>query len=228
MQEFSERKESKLSLKNYESFVPKSKKFLEKEVDLKSIEYSEDDNLSFSIKDDEKKEIVLRRKSSSGSTSLSKIDEFSEESFFNSPTNKNSINCKFLNKIYSTPVSDYFLGIDEYFKDILPERLEYSKTGNYISKEKFFKNNQIKKEKNEIINFSESQKQADLKEEPNLNNSISKTNMQQTATTVIGAIPVLTSKGKFDIPMYCFGFYSWGGKLFLFYYLFYFYIYSKK
>ena len=222
MQEFSERKESKLSLKNYESFFPKSKKFLEKEVDLKSIEYSEDDNLSFSIKDDEKKEIVLRRKSSSGSTSLSKIDEFSEESFFNSPTNKNSINCKFLNKIYSTPVSDYFLGIDEYFKDILPERLEYSKTGNYISKEKFFKNNQIKKEKNEIINFSESQKQTDLKEEPNLNNSISKTNMQQTATTVIGAIPVLTSKGKFDIPMYCFGFYSWGGKLFLFYYLFYF------
>ena len=224
MQEFSERKESKLSLDNYESFVPKSIKFLEKDIkiDLKSIEYSEEDNLGVSIKDDDQKDIILRKQSSTRSTSFSKIDEFSEGSCPNSPTNKENINFKLLNKIYSTPVSNYFLGIDEYFKDVLPERLEYNKTGNYITKEKFFKNNQIKKEKNEIINFSESQKQTDLKEEPNLNNSISKTNMQQTATTVIGAIPVLTSKGKFDIPMYCFGFYSWGGKLFLFYYLFYF------
>ena len=217
MQEFSERKESKLSLDNYESFVPKSIKFLEKDIkiDLKSIEYSEEDNLGVSIKDDDQKDIILRKQSSTRSTSFSKIDEFSEGSCPNSPTNKENINFKLLNKIYSTPVSNYFLGIDEYFKDVLPERLEYNKTGNYITKEKYFK--EKNKKKNEK-NFSENQKKLDLEEEVIPNNTINKTIQQNDQTNkVIGAIPVTNSQivnGKFDIPMYCVGFYSWDGKLF--------------
>ena len=225
MQEkFSERKGSKLSLDNYESFIPKNKKFLEKEIKIDLI--SDEDNLGVLLKDDEKKEDSLRKHSSTGSTSFSKLDEFSDTSCPNSPSNKESI--RILNKLYSTPVSNYFLGIDEYFKDILPERLEYSKTGNYITKEEFFKDNQIiNKEKNEQNNFSENQPKINLEPDDVLNNTLPKTNtnnqvQNSNPAPLIGAIPVanMQIKGKFDMPMYCLGFYTWDSKLILFIFIF--------
>ena len=42
------------------------------------------------------------------------------------------------NRFYSTPISDYFEGIDNYLKGLNPEKNNYQKTNNYLKKEKFF------------------------------------------------------------------------------------------
>ena len=42
-------------------------------------------------------------------------------------------------RLYSTPITNYFQGIDYYLRGIQPEKNDYSKSGNYIEKEKFFK-----------------------------------------------------------------------------------------
>ena len=42
-------------------------------------------------------------------------------------------------RLNSTPITNYFQGIDYYLRGIQPEKSDYTKTGNFIEKEKFFK-----------------------------------------------------------------------------------------
>ena len=42
-------------------------------------------------------------------------------------------------RLNSTPVTNYFEGIDFYLRGIQPEKNDYTKSGNFIEKEKFFK-----------------------------------------------------------------------------------------
>ena len=208
MQEFSEIRKSKLSLENTESFVPKKLKLSETEfqIDTNLLESSED-NLAYS-KCHEQKRSILRRSSSTGSTTSSKNVEFSEISNLPTPTNKESNNLKLFGNIntYSSPISNFFLGVDDYFKEILPEGLEYNKTGNYITKEKYLKENfSISEKKVEEINdISENQKL--------FNDPIIENNKIPVAIPPINSIPMRGGRGKFDIPMYYIGFYNLNSK----------------
>ena len=203
MQEFSENKKSKLSLENIESFIPKKLKFLETDyqIDMNLLESSED-NLGYSKCDE--KYFNLRRRSSTGSTTFSKNDELSEVSSLPTPTNNESNNLKLFSHInsYSSPISNYFLGVDDYFKGILPEGLEYNKTGNYITKEQYIKENFSINEKSfdKNIDISENQKSYD--------NSIIEDNQAQVTISPISSLPMRTNRGKFDMPMYYIGFYN--------------------
>ena len=203
MQEFSEKRKSKLSIENIESFIPKKLKFSETElqIDTNLLE-SSDDNLGYSKNDDQKKYFSFQRRLSTESTTFSKNDELSEISSLPTPTNKESKNFKSFGqfKSYSSPVSNFFHGVDDYFKEILPEGLEYNKTGNYITKEKFFKENFSISEKSieKINDISENQKNISLIED------------NQTPLTIsnINPIPMRSNRGKFDLPMYYIGFYN--------------------
>ena len=42
-------------------------------------------------------------------------------------------------RLNSTPITNYFQGIDFYLRGIQPEKNDYTKSGNFIEKEKFFK-----------------------------------------------------------------------------------------
>ena len=207
MQEFSEKRKSKLSIENIETFIPKKLKFSETElqIDTNLLESSED-NLGYSKYDDQKKYFNLQRRLSTESTTFSKNDELSEISSLPTPTNNESKNLKLFGqfKSYSSPVSNFFLGVDDYFKEILPEGLEYIKTGNYITKEKYLKENFSTNEKpvEKINDISENQKNISLIEE------------NQTPLTIssINPIPIRSNRGKFDLPMYYIGFYNLNSK----------------
>lgn len=213
MKEFSERKETKLCLDNYKSFIPKKLNLEKKlDIDLQLLEES-DEILDASIQESKSKEAVLRKESLTNSTSLSKQDEISDCSSLPTPTNKNTlINNLFGNKnSCSNPVSNYFLGTDSYFKEILPEGLEYNKTENYITKEKYFKENFELNSENNLF-FSENQNELN-----SLSGNIPTPKDQ--IPPMVSAIPfpaqMNEKKGKFDMPVYYFGYYAWDGKLLL-------------
>ena len=42
-------------------------------------------------------------------------------------------------RLNSTPITNYFQGIDFYLREIQPDKNDYTKSGNFIEKEKFFK-----------------------------------------------------------------------------------------
>ena len=42
-------------------------------------------------------------------------------------------------RLNSTPITNYFQGIDYYLRGIQPEKNDYTKSGNFVEKEKFFK-----------------------------------------------------------------------------------------
>ena len=89
---------------------------------------------------DEQKNIL--RKSSTISTNISQ----SENGFDNISPIKNikeSNNSSFINfnreRFFSMPISNYFDGIDNYFKGLYPEKNNYQKSKNYLEKKYFFR-----------------------------------------------------------------------------------------
>ena len=96
-------------------------------------------------------DISLKSKTSTVSTAVSQ-NELNIES--NSYTSNGKINSENLRKLSynqyqnptfirqrlnSTPITNYFEGIEYYFRGKEPEKNDYQKTGNFIEKEKFFK-----------------------------------------------------------------------------------------
>ena len=43
------------------------------------------------------------------------------------------------NRLYSSPICDYYDGADEYFKELYPQEINYEKSHNYLPKEKVLK-----------------------------------------------------------------------------------------
>ena len=134
-------------------------------------------------------------------------------------------------RLNSSPVTTYFEGMDFYLNNLHPEKNDYQKTNNYIEKEIFFKeknfsfkdfkyksfdlseqkifnSNQILK----IAHLEENIKNSNNKNSPTLlleNNSQNQNNINkhQTFTPIL---PKLNNcmYGKFDMPMYYFGYYN--------------------
>lgn len=109
-----------------------------KEID--SLNYFEEtDSLKFdssykAVQCDNRKNIL--RKSSTLSTNISQSESPQKN-------NKESSYSPFVSfnreRFYSMPISNYFDGIDNYFKGLYPEKNNYQKSKNYLEKKYFFR-----------------------------------------------------------------------------------------
>ena len=211
----SEKKIIPLSIEKCEAFKPKKEKentlkYQKPQIDLNLIE--EDEQL-LKFRD------IPRRKSSTGSTSASRPDDTSEFiSFPSSPINSaqesqqsgiffgRDRNC-------SNPVFNFYQNTEDNLRETYPDKENYKNTKNYILKEKYFKNN----ENSEIKIINNKNVISDTAENLTQNNNIFKNSFQTTpVAAVMGPFtPKICSggKGKFDLPMYYFGFYGWDSKI---------------
>ena len=83
----------------------------------------------------------LKIKKSKISTDISK-NEINSDTTPRKATYTQYSNSNFIRqRLNSTPITNYFEGMEYYLKDKEPEKNDYQKTGNFIEKEKFFKLN---------------------------------------------------------------------------------------
>ena len=113
------------------------------------------------------------------------------------------------NRFYSSPIWDYFDGIDDYFKSLNPEKNDYQKSNNYLKKETFLREHLgsfdlIKpiKEDDKIVNKPSPKLSFDLNYSKTMpiTNQILPQNYSQNNLN--------KNYGKFDFPIYYFGYYS--------------------
>lgn len=201
----SEKKIIPLSIEKCEAFKPKREKEKEKlQIDLNLID---EDEIAFKSND------IAGRKSSADSTSVSKPEDISELSCPNTPVSipKESQQNGMLfgrDRNCSNPVFNFYQITEEHLRETLPEYQNYKKTKNYLPKSEYLKNNESFTESrrsshsslNSLDNFTQ-------------NNSSMKSSLQTTSVAAVFT-PKLCSggKGKFDLPMYYFGFYGWDCK----------------
>lgn len=215
-----------------ESFKPKGeRKFNQSkpEVDLKLSEESEH---LIKAKD------TSLRKSSSDSTSVSKVDDLSEIATlplenFNCSQELTQSKGNFFgrDKNCSNEIFNFYQNTVEYFQDIYPEFKKYKNTKNYKSKNDYYKEiSEHKTSKNSTLldneningkfNSSPNNTSTNFNDMSNLNytNPLKTTSVAAVMGTYAHNIKNLCSgvDGKFDMPMYCVGFYGWDGKLYIF------------
>ena len=138
-------------------------------------------------------------------------------------------------RLNSSPITTYFEGMDFYLSNLHPEQNDYQKTNNYIEKEIFFKeknfslkdfkyksfdlSEQKKFNSNQIlknINSEENTKNSSTSNNrisssfPLENNSQNQNNINNYQKTFTPIMPKLNNcmYGKFDMPMYYFGYYN--------------------
>ena len=156
---------------------------------------------------------MRRRKSSTGSTSVSKPEDISEFSCPNTPLyipkeSQQKISFFGREKNGSNYIFNFYQGSEEYLKETLPEYQNYKKTKNYLPKDEYLK---------KFEHFSQNRKNyssQNSKENLCQNNNSFKSSLPTTPVAAIFT-PNLCygGKGKFDLPMYYAGFYSWNCKL---------------
>ena len=211
----SEKKIIPLSIEKCEAFKPKK----EKENSLKCQKPEIDLNL---IEEDEqllKFRDIPRRKSSTGSTSASRPDDTSEFISFPSSPNNSAQESQQSGIFFGrdrnclNPVFNFYQNTEDNLRETYPDKENYKNTKNYILKEKYFKNN----ENSEIKIINNKNVISDTAENLTQNNNIFKNSFQTTpVAAVMGPFtPKICSggKGKFDLPMYYFGFYGWDSKI---------------
>ena len=134
---------------------------------------SEDENLGYNsnynikknglynINNKNPEEMRLNSKESTGSTAVSQNELYLEQitSLYpenlkmekynrdNNITPYSEINFN-RERLNSTPITNYFQGIDFYLRGIQPEKNDYTKSGNFVEKEKFFKDKEFYQYKN--------------------------------------------------------------------------------
>ena len=209
----SERKIIPLSIEKCEDYKPKKEKEINSlkqklQIDLNDIE--EDEQL-IKLRD------FPRRKSSTGSTSVSKPEDTSElfsdpDSIVSTPLNSQQSGIFFgRDRNCLNPIFNFYQNTEEHIRETYPECEKYKKTKNYVSKNEIIKNNEISEAKN-IINNNV----PNTVSNPTQNNNIFKNPLPTTSVAaVMGAFtPKICSggKGKFDLPMYYVGFYGWDSK----------------
>ena len=212
----SEKKLIPLSIEKCEAFIPKkekenSLKFQKPQIDLNLIEEEDDEQLV-------KVRNMPRRKSSTGSTSVSKPDDTSEfVSFPSSPIN--NIQESQQNGIFfgrdrncSNPVFNFYQNTEDNLRETYPDKENYKNTKNYMLKSQYFNNN----EKSETKTIKDNNIIPKTTENLPQNNNIFKNTFPTTpVAAVMGTFtPKICSgaKGKFDLPMYYFSFYGLDSK----------------
>ena len=211
----SEKKIIPLSIEKCEAFKPKKEKennlkYQKPQIDLNLIE--EDEQL-LKFRD------IPRRKSSTGSTSASRPDDTSEFISFPSSPNNSAQESQQSGIFFGrdrnclNPVFNFYQNTENNLRETYPDKENYKNTKNYILKEKYLKNN----ENSEIKIINNKNIISDTAESLTQNNNIFKNSFQTTpVAAVMGPFtPKICSggKGKFDLPMYYFGFYGWDSKI---------------
>ena len=211
----SEKKIIPLSIEKCEAFKPKKEKennlkYQKPQIDLNLIE--EDEQL-LKFRD------IPRRKSSTGSTSASRPDDTSEFISFPSSPNNSAQESQQSGIFFGrdrnclNPVFNFYQNTENNLRETYPNKENYKNTKNYILKEKYLKNN----ENSEIKIINNKNVISDTAENLTQNNNIFKNSFQTTpVAAVMGPFtPKICSggKGKFDLPMYYFGFYGWDSKI---------------
>ena len=136
-------------------------------------------------------------------------------------------------RLNSTPITTYFEGLELYLRGLQPENNEYQKTNNYIEKEKYFKERNIPSKENKYKSFDMAEQTkfnsnkilknmeenicktiSDKVTTPSINKENNKTNIINNNQNNFIQINSINSKfsnciyGKFDMPMYYFGYYN--------------------
>lgn len=213
----SEKKMIPLSIDKCEAFKPKREKennikFQKPILDLNLLE--EDDEQLLKIRD------IPRRKSSTGSTSVSKPEDPSEFSFPSTPININQESPKseiFFGRDRNclNPVFNFYQSTEEHLRETYPDNEKYKNTKNYKSKNEYFQNKEAYEPKTVLIAENNNQLNNNIDNSTQNNNTIKNTFQTTPVAAVMGAFtPKICSggKGKFDLPMYYVGFYGWDGK----------------
>ena len=136
------------------------------------------------------------RKSSTISTNVSQSD-FQLDNLSPKKNNKECSSSSLINfgreRFSSMPISNYFDGIDNYFKGLYPEKNDYQKSNNYLEKKIFFREH-----------YPSVDMEIMYKEREKINNSIENINNQTTTMpqNVSNAQP-LNNYGKAEFPIYC-------------------------
>lgn len=207
--EISEKKHIPLNLEKCEFFIPKKEKIIEKaklNIDLNLVE----ENEQFL-----KLEEVSKRKVSSDSTTISKIDDVSELSNFpldsiNIPQESSQENGIFFgkDKNYSNPIYNFYQSTEEYFQETHVEKKIYKNSKNFPLKKIFYKNNENKEPIKELSDVSK----------PKINHNNTNYIQSNPSSVLMGTYinkrpdQVNDGKGKFDMPFYYVGFYGWDSK----------------
>ena len=212
--DLSAKRQFSLNLEKCESFIPKREKNFEKEklnLDLHSSE--ENDHFL-------KSEEITRRKTSSDSTNISKIEDISELYSFpseniNSPQESPKQTEIFFgrDKNCSHPIYNFYQSTEEYFQEMNLEKKNYKNTKNFPLKRSFFEKKENKTSIGGLVTNNN-----------NINriNNINSFNVNQNKTLKNDCIKKMPNfsnlndgKGKFDMPIYYVGFYGWNSKLLL-------------
>ena len=196
-------------IKIYPSDFEKSEEFKAEKENLQlDLDIIEGEESSLKLKD------MRRRRSSTGSTSVSKPEDTSEFSCPNTPLTipkESQQKGSFFGreKNCSNSIFNFYQASEEHLRETLPEYQNYKKTKNYLPKNEFLKN---------FENFSQNQKSScssqNSLENLSQNNNSFKSSLPKTPVAAIFT-PKLCfgGKGKFDLPIYYAGFYSWDCKL---------------
>ena len=192
------------------------------------------------------KEKTSKRKASTLSTAISQTDTFSETNSFLPPYNLKNQNYERkasytqpslvffgLERLNSTPITNYYEGYENYIRGLHPDKNEYQKSNNYIEKEIFFKRKNFSfYNKFKSFDLAEQKKftsnqilkniEENFKNIPNnkLASSLPFENTQNNINNNQNNLTTLTPKfnnciyGKFDMPMYYFGYYNIDSKYF--------------
>ena len=210
----SEKKIIPLSIEKYEAFKPRKEKENLKNQNLQlNLNLIEEDETFPMLKN------ISRRKSSTGSTSASRIEDICETpSFPNTP----SINSQesqqsgiFFGKdrnCFKNPLFNFYQNTEDNLRELYSEFDNYKKTKNYKLKNEFYKKSDISE--NKMIKNTNISNNIDNSKQNN-NNCFKNSFPTTSVATVMGAFtPKIYSggRGKFDLPMYCIGYYGWDSK----------------
>ena len=119
----------------------------EPEENSSSNYFEETDSLKYdssyrAVLSDSKNKVL--RKSSTLSTNVSQsencLDNYSPKKSYTDCSSSSLLNLNFTRERFSsTPISNYYDGIDNYFKGLYPEKNDYQKSNNYLEKRVFFR-----------------------------------------------------------------------------------------
>lgn len=121
-------------------------------------------------------------------------------------------------RFYSTPISNYYDGTDNYFKGLHPEKNDYQKSNNYLEKQKYIRDHfpsvdliNYNKEDINISNEISPKLSVDLNNISLITFNLPKT-PQAKAPNINAQNNLNKNNGKFDYPIYYFGYYSFDCK----------------
>ena len=205
----SEKKVFPLNIDKCEAFIPKKEKdnFKKQKLELDLTLIEEDDQF-LKLKD------TPRRKSSTGSTSISKPEDQSELlSVPNSPVESPQVGQQkgiFFGRVnnYRNNVFNYYQNTEEYLKENYAQLFKCKNSKNYLLKSEL-SSKKFNFENNNKNNIKQSNKET-LKQNNNFNN-IKINNPMTLKGSFTPKMCNLGGKGKFDLPMY-YIFYGWDCK----------------